>query len=286
MPAMADRPTSGALPTLIVIGAMKCGTTSLHHYLDLHPEIQMSNPKELKFFVEELNWGRGVDWYARHFDPAAPVRGESSPHYTTYPRWEGVPARMRSLVPDAKLIFVVRDPIERIVSQYIHMRAAGDEQKGLAAALRDNQTYVDRSRYWMQLEPFLEHYPRDSIMVLGAEELVARRRETLRRVFAFLEVDTAFESPQFDRLWETSRGKNSKFKLLLRTRDWPVVRNSHRLPQGARWLLERIKYSTVGGQVEPPPLDPELRRGLEEQLREDAARLRAFTGQGFETWSV
>jgi hypothetical protein len=286
MPAMADRPTSGALPNLIVIGAMKCGTTSLHHYLDLHPEIQMSNPKELKFFVEELNWARGVDWYARHFDPAAPVRGESSPHYTTYPRWEGVPARMRSLVPDAKLILVVRDPIERIVSHYMHMRASGDEELGLSAALRENPTYVDRSRYWMQLEAFLEHYPGDAIMVIGAEELVARRRETLRRVFEFLEVDRAFDSPQFDRLWETSHGKNSKFRLLLRAREWPVVRNSHRLPQSARWLLERIKYSTVGGRVERPRLDPALRREVQEQLLEDAARLRAFTGQGFESWSV
>ena len=286
MPAMADRRTSGALPNLIVIGAMKCGTTSLHHYLDLHPEIQMSNPKELKFFVEELNWARGADWYAGHFDPAAPVRGESSPHYTTYPRWQGVPARMRSLVPEAKLIFAVRDPIERLLSQYVHMRTSGDERRELSAALRENPSYLDRSRYWMQLEPFLEHYSRDAILVLNAEELVERRQETLRRVFSFLEVDNDFTSPQFERLWETSQGKNSKFRLLLRARDWPVVRNSHRLPQDARWLLERIKYSTVGGRVERPPLDPALRRELEADLREDAARLRAFTGQDFESWSV
>jgi hypothetical protein len=283
---MADRIAQGALPNLIVIGSMKCGTTSLHHYLDLHPEIQMSTPKELKFFVEELNWPRGVDWYARHFDPAVPVRGESSPQYTTYPRWTGVPERMWSLVPDAKLIFTVRDPIERIVSHYLHMRAFGHERREMRLALSEEPAYVNRSRYWMQLEPFLEHYPRESIMVVSAEELAGRRQETMSRVFGFLGVDAGFDSPQFDRLWEISRGKNRKFRLLLRARDWPVLRNSHRLPRNARWLLERIKYSTLGGSVERPALDPALRGELEDRVGEDAARLRAFAGREFESWSV
>jgi Sulfotransferase domain len=283
---MADRTQRGALPNLIVIGTMKCGTTSLHHYLDLHPEIQMSRPKELKFFVEELNWSRGVDWYASHFDPDAPVRGESSPQYTTATRWEGVPARMRSLVPDAKLIFTVRDPIDRMVSHYLHMRTSGEERQEISVAFRQNPAYVDRSRYWMQLEPFLEHYPAGSIQVVDADELARRRRQTMRRVFDFLEVEADFTSREFDRLWETSRGKNDKFQLLLRTRDWPIVRNSHRLPRNVRWLLERIKYSTVGGSVERPMLEPALRRELEAKVREDAVQLRSFTGSEFASWSV
>src|ERR687898_136777 len=75
----------GALPNLVVLGAQKCGTSGLHFYLDLHPEIAMSMPKELNFFIEERGWPRGTDWYMQHFDPDAPIRGESSPNYTTYP---------------------------------------------------------------------------------------------------------------------------------------------------------------------------------------------------------
>src|SRR5205085_2224224 len=71
-----------AMPNLIIIGGLKCGTTSIHHYLGLHPEIQMSKPKELNFFVEELNWDLGLDWYGGRFDDRFAVRGESSPHYT------------------------------------------------------------------------------------------------------------------------------------------------------------------------------------------------------------
>ena len=74
------------MPNLIIIGGLKCGTTSIHHYLGLHPEIQMSKPKELNFFVSELNWDLGLDWYASRFDDRFAVRGESSPHYTNLPR--------------------------------------------------------------------------------------------------------------------------------------------------------------------------------------------------------
>ena len=81
---------AGALPNLIVIGGLKCGTTSLHHYLNLHPQVAMSRPKELNFFVAELNWELGADWYASHFDRTAQVRGETSPHYTNLPRFAGV----------------------------------------------------------------------------------------------------------------------------------------------------------------------------------------------------
>ena len=73
------------LPNLIIVGGLKCGTTSIHHYLGLHPEVQMSKPKELNFFVEELNWDLGLDWYASRFDGRFAVRGESSPTTRTCP---------------------------------------------------------------------------------------------------------------------------------------------------------------------------------------------------------
>ncbi len=79
------RKRHAALPNLIIVGGLKCGTTSIHHYLGLHPEVQMSKPKELNFFVEELNWDLGLDWYASRFDGRSAVRGESSPTTRTCP---------------------------------------------------------------------------------------------------------------------------------------------------------------------------------------------------------
>ena len=113
------------LPNLIVIGAERCGTSSLHRYLRSHPQVFMSKKKELNFFVAEREWRRGRSWYERQFPADAPVRGESSPAYTAYPVFSGVPARLAALVPDAQLLYLVRDPVERTISAiHLHGRSA------------------------------------------------------------------------------------------------------------------------------------------------------------------
>ncbi len=86
----------GILPNLIVIGAPKCATTSLHYYLGLHPQISMSRNKELGFFVSELNWPKGIEWYKSNFTGKARIYGESSTHYASYPFFSGVPEKMYS----------------------------------------------------------------------------------------------------------------------------------------------------------------------------------------------
>ena len=149
------------LPNLIIVGGLKCGTTSIHHYLGLHPEIQMSKPKELNFFVEELNWDLGLDWYASRFDDRFKVRGESSPHYTNLPRFEGVAERIHEHCPDARLLYMVRDPIKRILSHWVHATGAGYETREMVPTLSDPDThYINRSKYWMQLQPYLELFDR------------------------------------------------------------------------------------------------------------------------------
>ena len=161
-----------ALPNLIIIGGLKCGTTSIHHYLGLHPEIQMSKPKELNFFVEELNWDLGMDWYRARFDDRFAVRGESSPHYTNLPRFTGVAERIERHCPDAKLLYMVRDPINRVLSHWVHATGAGYESGEMDEVLsRPDCAYVQRSMYWMQLQPYLERFDRDRIEVITAEEL-------------------------------------------------------------------------------------------------------------------
>ena len=145
-----------ALPNLIVIGAQKCGTSGLHYYLSLHPEVSMSTPKELNFFIAERNFQRGLEWYSRHFDPAARCRGEASPNYTAYPQHLGVPERIAEVVPDVRLVYIVRDPIERITAHFVHNYAKRREKGDMRATLtHPNTSYVTRSTYFMQLQRFL-----------------------------------------------------------------------------------------------------------------------------------
>jgi hypothetical protein len=275
-----------ALPNVLIVGGLKCGTTSVHHYMNLHPEIGMSRPKELNFFVEELNWRLGADWYRSHFSADAPVRGESSPHYTNHPRFAGVPERIRGLCPDARLIYMVRDPVKRMLSHYVHNIGGRYERRPIDEALGDpNTAYVDRSRYWTQLERYLAHFDPERIMVVAQEDLHERRAETMREIFAFVGVDTGFTSEQFSREWETSKAKKGKFTLMDSAVRLPGLRaldrNFDRLPEQMRWMVEKVIH---GGRAEPdakPQLDPALRDRLVDGFRDEVARLEEFCGRKF-----
>ena len=278
----------GALPNLIVIGGLKCGTTSLHHYLNLHPSIAMSRPKELNFFVEELNWELGPEWYASHFDRSASVRGETSPHYTNLPRFGGVAKRMRDLLgANARVIYMVRDPIERMLSHYLHNVGGGYESRPLAEALTDpGSAYVSRSRYTMQLEPYLASFDRARVLVVANEDLADKREATMRRVFAFCGVDDDFRSEQFGREWETGSGKqDGGFRLMDRAVRLPGLRaldrNFDRLPESLRWMVERVVHDPGEGPAAKPELDPALRRRLIDLVAGDVADLERTAGRTF-----
>ena len=273
------------LPNLIVIGAERCGTTSLHRYLGAHPEIFMAKSKELDFFVTELSWRRGRGWYEKQFRNGSRVRGESSPSYTAYPVHKGVAERMAALVPDAKLVYLVRDPIERTLSGYHHQRALALENRPLAAALSDTNEsrHIWRSRYAAQLELFLEHFPLEQILVVDSHELRTRRRETLTRIFRFLGVREWFWADAF--ALEHNK-RRSRRRTLLGAGVWVgtvKVLGKPRTHAVARRLPALMPLSRP---LEPPVADDDLRRKLEGVFRDDVARLRDYTGLEFATWSV
>jgi hypothetical protein len=274
------------LPNLVVIGARKAGTTSLYHYLRAHPDIGMPREKELDFFVAERNWRRGREWYERLFPDDTSVRGEASPFYTSLPRYRGVPERMAALLPDARIIYLVRDPVERLLSHYTMDIWMGRERRSLAEVVRDEQgQFVVESRYWMQLEPYLTRFPADQILVLDAAALLHRRANTLRRVFAFLEVDESFTSECFADIHMSRpahrrrRGAAGAVETLNRTLGKATTFD---LIKRAPAPLRRVLTS----ELKPAVLEAGQRRRLEALFAEDARRLRGFTGLELATWSV
>ena len=279
--------SAGVLPNLVVIGGLKCGTTSLHHYLNLHPAISMSRPKELNFFVAELNWPLGTQWYGSHFDPAATVRGETSPHYTDRPRLDGVAERMRSIIPHARIVYMVREPVDRMLSQFLHNVGGGYESRTLEEALGSEHTaYVDRSRYAFQLEPYLDAFGAERVEIVSREELKNEREATMRRLFDFLGVDPEFTSEEFSREWETGAAKGRRrFRLMDRAVRLPGLRaldrGFDRLPERMRWRVERVVHDPESGEAPKPALPRELRKRLIELFRPDVARLEEIAGRSF-----
>lgn len=297
------------LPNLIIIGAMKSGTTSLHHYLNLHPEIQMTQQKELNFFSKDKNWNRGIDWYKSHFVGKAKIYGESSPNYTRYPQKKGIPERIFSVIPQTKLIYILRNPIERIISHYVHNYASGEENCSFEEAINkiECNDYLERSQYFLQLEQYLEYFPKSNILIITSEEMSKNAQKTMKKVFQFLEVDSDFEftfkinnitdisvfgfdiinsSFKFDKKLHTSLSKRRR-KIAPNS---PIVKTISAtmalLPIKIRPQLEKIIYRLFSEKVERPEINDELQQKIMEYLAEDIAKLQKYTNYSFEEWSL
>jgi len=279
------------LPNLVIMGGMKCGTTSLHKYLAAHPDVFMSEEKELDFFTSWNRRDRGLAWYEAQFPVDAPVRGESSPIYTAWPHVLGVPEAIAETLPEVKLIYLVRDPIDRVVSHYLHLFGRGNETRELAEVVADEDfpesRYVAQSRYAMQLERYLEIFDRRDILVIEQEALEHDRAETLRGVFRFLEVDETFHSPLFHRRYNVARDERRSRRATERARS--IVGGDRfdavaaRVPRVARRALDR----SLRQRIAPPSLSQADHERLVRMLEPDTARLVELTGlrpAGWSTW--
>lgn len=193
-------------PDFIIVGSMKCGTTSLHYYLANHPHIYMPPEKELDFFIKEKNFHRGRDWYKSRFNNKYKLNGEASPNYTKAHLFRGVPKRLYEQLPNVKLIFLYRDPIKRAYSHYIHNLAIGTETKGVSEGIDQKSNYIKTSLYYWQLQFFLDYFNEDQLLVVNSEELRNNRKKTLREIYKFLDIEYYYD----ERLFEKKRHQSSK----------------------------------------------------------------------------
>jgi hypothetical protein len=278
------------LPTFFVIGAAKAGTTSLNNYLAAHPDIAMTEPRELHLMVGPRWRERAAD-YAMHFAAGAPIRGDCSPGYAVYPWNPLVSEHIHELVPGARLVYSVRDPVERTIAYFAQAVAAGEETMPIEAAVRpedpDNY-YVAGSRYATQAEVYLRLFDADRLLVIDQADLRARRGEALRRAFEHVGADPSFSASEFE-LEHNVRGvDNVRLGPVGRgLRSGPLNRLSRRLlPPGLRRRALGVVRPRLARGAVYPQVSPGLRARLEEALAPEAERLRALTGQRFESWSV
>jgi hypothetical protein len=269
------------LPTFVVIGAMKTGTSSLASYLREHPEVFMTTPKEPGFF--SMRWDKGLSWYEALFDPAGelPARGEASTNYTKAPSLPHVPERMASIIPEVKLVYVVRNPVNRIRSHYIHNCAHKGERRPIGVAVRDNPDYLDFSRYAYQLELFLEHYPRESVLVIASERLHRQREASLKDVFQFIGVDTDVHVDNVRKEFNRGADKRRTPAAIEYPRRWlNDVGISQRMPERWReWAWHASKFGRIRARV-----DPQLENWIWESLADDLARFRHLVDEDFPLW--
>jgi hypothetical protein len=265
-------------PDFIVVGAMKSATTTLHEQLARQPGVFMSRPKEPNFFSDDANYARGLAWYSSLFtaSSAGDLRGESSTHYTKLPTFPRTVDRMVRSLPHARLIYVMRHPIDRLVSQYIHELTAGGIRVGLPEAVDLHPELIDYSRYAMQLEPFLAAYGFNRVLPVFFNRLVSESQQELERIGRFL----ALEGPL---TWDSNMQPQNTRRDQLRPSpirqalvQSPVLCRLRRRVLPRRWSQSAKAFWRA--QVEPPQITDDLTARLREVFDADLSQLGSWLG--------
>jgi hypothetical protein len=285
------RSDADRLPTFFVIGAAKAGTTSLHHYLRAHPQIEMTEPKEPHLFCGPPDFRDRLSVYREVLTGSQPLRGEVSPGYAACPIDAEVPDRIAAVVPGARLVYLVRDPVERAIAQYAEHVIQRAEVRPISEALDLDDPrcpYLAASRYATQVESYLRRFEPGRLLVVDSAELRDRRSSALASIFAHVGADpdfwdASFEREHYARARENTRRpraelaiqRSGTYRRLLR----PLV------PARVRGRVRTGIRRALAQPIDPDP-SPELREQLAAALAPEADRLRALTGQRFPSWSV
>src|SRR5215210_804802 len=287
------------MPNFLIIGAMKSGTTALYYYLEQHPEIYMSPVKEPTFFSsqEQENAADAVTnigTYQHLFRGGSDKKaiGEASHSYLYDP---GAAAEIRRYVPEAKLIAILRNPIGRAHSHFLHMVRSGTEPlDGFAQALQEEvgihkertfQDYIGRGLYYDQLKRYFGLFPREQVRVYLYEDLSDAPISTVQDAFRFLKVDDSFVP-------DVSLRRNVSGHPKYKTLDWLLRRQSRikhaakiYLPARLRWRFSKaFDDLKTRNLIEPPPLQAEVRRQLIRVYREDILNVQELIHRDLSGW--
>ncbi len=302
-----------ALPDFLVIGAPKAGSTALHAALVQHPQLFLSTPKEPKFFLtdgqaperrhhrgpgdahsrQEWIWRRAD--YERLFDAAPPgaLRGESTPFYLWH---RSAHRRIAQIVPEVKLIAIIRDPVDRAYSNWTHLRADGLEPEAdfsKACALEEQRVedgwapfwrYQGLSRYGEQFQHLLEYFPREQVHVLRYRQLIEQPTASLDSIADFLGVEQGLvtEIPGSNlSAWAGPGLVNDSLRAVVQA---GAVAGSYVPPQWWRQAQRPLMAALHRGGDRRPAVTVEVRRQLVEGFRDDIALLEKILVESFQDW--
>ena len=245
------------LPNFIIIGAAKSATTTLSSILPRHPDIFISKPKEPKFFGR--NYGQGWDWYASRFEAGKnfAMRGEASTMYTSNLRqFRKTPELMHRHLPNVKLIYLVRHPLDRIISQWRHYRGRHPNCANFNKLITNRmlkRLIIGCSMYYKQLSKFREFYPDNQIHCMTFEDLIANPMYSLMETLDFLGVEANVEY---------------------------LLGNDNSLPR------ENEAGAKGRGHVDKPEWDVELKEEVLNQIKPDAEKILTYMGKPLSYWKL
>ena len=270
------------LPNFLIIGAAKSGTTTLMEYLRQHDEIFIA-PREINFFDIDNHYERGMRWYEDHFGEANGhlAIGEKTPSYSYIPQ---AAERIHQHLPNARLIWVFREPVARAYSNYWHSISRGSERLKFDSAIaaeeeriKDNlyRGYLKRGIYVEQIKRFLEYFPQSQMHFILFEDLVREPEASARGVFEFLGVGPELAITQ------QPKKVNVTFVPRSITLMWASRRLFRKTPP--YWWFRRLNTRSVAGY---PPMNKETETRLKEYYRPYNLELSVLIGRDLHVWDT
>ncbi len=267
----------------IIIGAQKNGTTSLSNYLSKHPEVCFCLEKEPDYFSKDPDWRNHLHKYHKLFKPEpGQILGEGSTTYTMRPEFEETAKRIHAYNPQMKHIYITRDPIERIISNYAHRLVRKRTHKDLQTEIQNYESYTMRSKYYYQISPFIELFGKDRILLLLFEDLISRPQNTLVEIAHFLGIDTEpfLEKSQY-KPTNQSANRNVLSEKGISGLFVPIKSMRRYIPESLIALSLRI----IGNKL---PEKPEFPLGLKQKLyleiKEDIQKFEKLFGREITAW--
>lgn len=175
----------------MILGAMKCGTTTLFSLLARHPNISFCKTKETDFFANTKNWSKNINRYKKHFKiQKNAIYGEASTSYTAFPEYNlNIADILYDYNSDLKHIYIMRNPVERALSHYMHFYARKYIKYDLMEALYKMPSLINRGRYYMQIKPFIEKFGKEKVKLIVFEDFINDQSTYMKDICSFIGVD-------------------------------------------------------------------------------------------------
>ncbi len=266
------------LPNFMIIGAMKSATSTLQEQLIQQPDIYMCEPKEPNFFSDDGEYIKGIDWYSGLFDefPEGALLGEASTHYTKLPTYPETVSRLNKYLSGNKYIYVMRHPVDRLISHYIHEWSMGSYKCDINKAITRYPELVDYSRYAMQLEPYFETFGRDNVLPVFFDRLINYSQSELERVCKFIGYNG-------DPKWSYDlNAKNISNKRIRKFPLYNLLIESSVAKSIRRNLVPKKIRNLIKGKLrmqERPVIDEKYIRKLEDIFNQDLKMLSKWLGK-------
>ncbi len=278
------------------IGAAKCGTSKIAQLLSAHPEVCLSEPKDIQYFNKKAsyvfedgnpNFGKSTEWYFKHFNHCKTdsIRGEFS---TTYIYCEEAPAIIAKHFPEIKLLAAIRHPAERAYSHYLMLNQFQQkENRPFDLVINQEKEYIEKGLYAKQLKRFYDHFPKEQILVIRNEALRNQAGETTKRLYNFIGIDPNFVPENISSNFNSAKKMRSPGlskaygRIMEKMIDWGMsdVINTLR-KTGIKKVYDRFNYQSI----EVPKMSPEAYNFIMDKSRKDIEELEVLLDIDLSGW--